>query len=78
MNMQGILTSGEQNEVEVTQESTEATQGIGDETKDLSDQVSCLWNDFGRLCSTAKAFLLNYSILQLSKTILCELKYLFH
>lgn len=34
----GVLTSGEQHEVEVTQESTEATQGNGDETKDLSDQ----------------------------------------
>lgn len=46
MNQQGVLTSGEQHEVEVTQESTEATQGNGDETKDLSDQVSCLGYNF--------------------------------
>ncbi|KAL8093490.1 serine/threonine-protein kinase rio2 [Apium graveolens] len=34
----GILISGEQLEGEVSQESTEATRGNGDETKDLSDQ----------------------------------------
>lgn len=50
MIQQGVLTSGEQHEVEVTQESTDATQGNGDETKDLSDQVSGLGNDFLVIC----------------------------
>lgn len=35
---EGVLTSGKQYEVEATEESTEATQGNGDEDNDLSDQ----------------------------------------
>lgn len=48
---QGVLTSDEQqqHEVEVTQQSTEATQRNGEDTDDTSDQVSCPGEDTGRL-----------------------------